>query len=71
MRQLFDVDAADFPARRRPHDERLERELKVICPMGFAGYFLIVADFMRWSRDQRIPVGRGAAPARVLWSPMR
>jgi len=59
LNQLLDVEAADFPTRRQAYDERLELELKVICPMGFAGYFLIVADFMQWSRDQRIPVGPG------------
>ena len=44
---------------RRTYDQRLERELGVITKMGFAGYFLIVADFIRWSREQEIPVGPG------------
>src|SRR6266705_4920525 len=39
--------------------ERLERELQVICQMGFAGYFLIVADFIRWAREHGVPVGPG------------
>ena len=39
--------------------ERLQRELSVINSMGFAGYFLIVADFIRWAKDQGIPVGPG------------
>ncbi|HEY8521774.1 MAG TPA: DNA polymerase III subunit alpha [Gammaproteobacteria bacterium] len=39
--------------------ERLERELDVICKMGFEGYFLIVADFIQWARDHAIPVGPG------------
>ncbi len=38
---------------------RLSTELDVICQMGFAGYFLIVADFIRWSRENGIPVGPG------------
>ena len=38
---------------------RLEEELAVICRMGFAGYFLIVADFIRWSKANDIPVGPG------------
>jgi DNA polymerase-3 subunit alpha len=38
---------------------RLSVELDVICQMGFAGYFLIVADFIRWSRENDIPVGPG------------
>ena len=41
------------------YSERLERELEVINKMGFAGYFLIVADFIRWARKNRIPVGPG------------
>jgi DNA polymerase-3 subunit alpha len=42
-----------------PYEERLARELEVIIGMGFAGYFLIVADFVRWAREQSIPVGPG------------
>jgi len=47
---------------RIPRDEyesRLARELDVICQMGFAGYFLIVADFIRWARENGVPVGPG------------
>ncbi len=44
---------------RRVYDERLESELDVIIKMGFAGYFLIVADFIAWARDHGIPVGPG------------
>ncbi len=39
--------------------ERLKSELVVICEMGFAGYFLIVADFIRWARENGVPVGPG------------
>ncbi|MGB8326528.1 MAG: DNA polymerase III subunit alpha [Steroidobacteraceae bacterium] len=39
--------------------ERLRSELDVICDMGFAGYFLIVADFIRWARANGVPVGPG------------
>jgi DNA polymerase-3 subunit alpha len=38
---------------------RLDIELGVICQMGFAGYFLIVADFIRWARENGVPVGPG------------
>jgi DNA polymerase III subunit alpha len=44
---------------RERYDERLAIELDVICPMGFAGYFLIVADFIRWARANGVPVGPG------------
>ncbi|WP_218814389.1 DNA polymerase III subunit alpha [Rickettsiella endosymbiont of Dermanyssus gallinae] len=39
--------------------DRLHTELEVITSMGFAGYFLIVADFIRWAKEQGIPVGPG------------
>jgi DNA polymerase-3 subunit alpha len=38
---------------------RLERELDIINQMGFPGYFLIVMDFIRWARENDIPVGPG------------
>jgi DNA polymerase-3 subunit alpha len=41
------------------YETRLELELGVICSMGFAGYFLIVADFIRWAREHGVPVGPG------------
>jgi DNA polymerase-3 subunit alpha len=44
---------------RAEYDARLERELGVICKMGFEGYFLIVADFIRWARENGVPVGPG------------
>src|SRR5690349_16222069 len=39
--------------------QRLDTELAVITKMGFAGYFLIVADFIRWARENGVPVGPG------------
>ena len=39
--------------------QRLGIELDVICQMGFPGYFLIVADFIRWARENGVPVGPG------------
>ncbi|MFT5139714.1 MAG: DNA polymerase-3 subunit alpha [Rhodothermales bacterium] len=41
------------------YHDRLQLELGVINSMGFAGYFLIVADFIRWANKQSIPVGPG------------
>jgi DNA polymerase III subunit alpha len=52
--------AERFPDGAPPeYRERLARELAVICQMGFAGYFLIVADFIRWAREHGVPVGPG------------
>ncbi|MDD9817306.1 MAG: DNA polymerase III subunit alpha [Gammaproteobacteria bacterium] len=45
--------------RADEYRQRLRRELEVIVQMGFSGYFLIVADFIRWAREQGIPVGPG------------
>ena len=47
-------------AQRRPeYDKRLSVELEVINNMGFPGYFLIVMEFIQWSKDNAIPVGPG------------
>ena len=43
----------------RPYLERLNRELDIINRMGFAGYFLIVMEFIQWAKDSDIPVGPG------------
>ena len=51
--------------------ERLEFELDVIISMGFPGYFLIVADFIKWAKAQGIPVGPGrgsGAGSVVAWA---
>nr|WP_314444942.1 DNA polymerase III subunit alpha [uncultured Sphingomonas sp.] len=51
--------------------ERLEFELDVIIRMGFAGYFLIVADFIQWAKANDIPVGPGrgsGAGSAVAWA---
>lgn len=56
---LFDANASDFAEKRKPYDERLKVELDVINQMGFPGYFLIVMEFIQWSKDNNIPVGPG------------
>ena len=58
-----DVDRASYSAR-------LEFEIDVITGMGFAGYFLIVADFIKWAKANDIPVGPGrgsGAGSLVAW----
>lgn len=44
---------------RKSYDERLKMELDIIIQMGFPGYFMIVADFIQWAKDNAIPVGPG------------
>ncbi|WP_312160004.1 DNA polymerase III subunit alpha [Acinetobacter sp.] len=49
----------DWPEIRKPYDERLAFEVKIILDMGFPGYFLIVMDFIQWSKGNGVPVGPG------------
>ncbi|HVF94383.1 MAG TPA: DNA polymerase III subunit alpha, partial [Sphingomonas sp.] len=56
---------------RQPYRDRLDFELDVIIQMGFPGYFLIVADFIKWAKDHDIPVGPGrgsGAGSVVAWA---
>ena len=55
---------------REDYFKRLDFELGIITNMGFEGYFLIVSDFMKWTRSQGIPVGvRGSgATSIVAWA---
>ncbi len=55
-----------LPDIQEPHDKywtRLEKELEIIKSMGFAGYFLIVADFINHAKGIDIPVGPGRGSA--------
>ena len=56
---LFDTQAPDFAAIQQRYAERLKFELDIIIQMGFPGYFLIVMDFIRWAKNNQIPVGPG------------
>jgi DNA polymerase-3 subunit alpha len=47
------------PDQLRPYRDRLDFELATINQMGFPGYFLVVMDFIRWAKEQEIPVGPG------------
>ena len=56
---------------RKVYFDRLEFEIDVIVKMGFPGYFLIVADFIKWAKEQGIPVGPGrgsGAGSAVAWA---
>ena len=58
---LYPVDqrGEDWAEVRKPYDERLAFEIKIILDMGFPGYFLIVMDFIQWSKGNGVPVGPG------------
>ncbi|VAW61480.1 DNA polymerase III alpha subunit [hydrothermal vent metagenome] len=59
LNNLIPLDGENAEQRRKPYYERLDIEIEVINTMGFPGYFLIVADFIQWSKDNQIPVGPG------------
>jgi DNA polymerase-3 subunit alpha len=66
MRQLY-PDEAVRAAKMPEYSERLAFEIKTIIDMGFPGYFLIVADFIRWAkqyRDPKFPNGVPVGPGR-------
>src|SRR4029077_12758581 len=48
-----------YKVDRDQYKARLDEELQIIIRMKFPGYFLIVADFIGWAKDHRIPVGPG------------
>jgi len=59
------------PEARKEYDDRLDYEIGIIVKMGFPGYFLIVADFIQWAKDNGIPVGPGrgsGAGSIVAWA---
>ncbi|HEV7767529.1 MAG TPA: DNA polymerase III subunit alpha, partial [Thermoanaerobaculia bacterium] len=60
--------AAAFAAKRKKHEpqeyfDRLETEIEIIKTMGFPGYFLVVWDFIKYAKDNGIPVGPGRGSA--------
>lgn len=61
----------EVEATRQKYFERLQQELEIIISMGYAGYYLIVADFIQWANSQGIPVGPGrgsGAGSLVAWA---
>ncbi|MHB8535266.1 MAG: DNA polymerase III subunit alpha [Sulfuricaulis sp.] len=68
--RLLLMPEAQREAQRAVYRERLELELSTINNMGFPGYFLIVADFIQWAKQNGIPVGPGrgsGAGSLVAW----
>lgn len=56
---LLDRDDPDYQSKRQEYIDRLEFELDIIIQMGFPGYFLIVMDFIKWGKENGVPVGPG------------
>ena len=72
-KHVFQPGMTDEECERvaRPYRERIDYEIGVIEQMGFPGYFLIVSDFIQWSKSHDIPVGPGrgsGAGSVVAWA---
>ena len=59
LTKILDESDPAYQENLKIYEDRLEVELGVINGMGFPGYFLIVADFIRWAKQNGIPVGPG------------
>mgnify|MGYP000601193773 CR=1 FL=1 len=74
LEQKFILENIPDSEKQKIKDEyfkRIDYELEIICKMEFSGYFLIVSDFIKWSKNQKIPVGPGrgsGAGSVVAWS---
>ena len=68
---IEEIDAETQQKIDKEYFERLEYELEVIIKMNFSGYFLIVSDFIKWAKNNEIPVGPGrgsGAGSIIAWS---
>lgn len=59
LRDILNPQDPDYAGKRKVYEDRLRFELDIINQMGFAGYFLIVMDFIKWAIDNDVPVGPG------------
>lgn len=67
---VLDPNQPDYQEQRQAYFDRLTFELDIIIQMGFPGYFLIVMDFIRWGKNNGVPVGPGrgsGAGSLVAW----
>ena len=59
LNQLFPEQPDNWDEVQQKYIDRLEFEIKTILDMGFPGYFLIVMDFIKWAKNNGVPVGPG------------
>jgi DNA polymerase-3 subunit alpha len=59
LETILDRQAPDYEERKNQYFQRLDFEIKIITQMEFPGYFLIVMDFIKWAKNNDIPVGPG------------
>lgn len=59
LAKTLSPDDPDYASKRQAYYDRLNFELDIIIQMGFPGYFLIVMDFIKWAKNNGVPVGPG------------
>ena len=59
LQSILDPADPEYASKEQEYRDRLDFELNIILQMGFPGYFLIVMDFIQWSKNNGIPVGPG------------
>ncbi|HAS77659.1 MAG TPA: hypothetical protein DCS69_13465, partial [Marinobacter adhaerens] len=59
LAKTLSKDDPEYDAKREAYYKRLNFELDIIIQMGFPGYFLIVMDFIKWAKNNGVPVGPG------------
>ncbi len=70
--KIFKLDNKDFASDKNylKYKDRLDHELEIIIKMNYASYFLIVSDYIKWAKENDIPVGPGrgsGAGSLVAW----
>ncbi|WP_062264740.1 DNA polymerase III subunit alpha [Endozoicomonas arenosclerae] len=59
LQSILEPSDPEYAKKEKVYRDRLDFELDIILQMGFPGYFLIVMDFIQWSKNNGIPVGPG------------
>lgn len=59
LETILSKDDPEYDQKREEYYKRLKFELDIIIQMGFPGYFLIVMDFIKWAKNNGVPVGPG------------
>ena len=59
FKKVLPPESENYEARRQVYLDRLKFELDIIIEMGFPGYFLVVMDFIKWAKNNGVPVGPG------------
>ena len=72
LKLVFDIDPINIETDEKylKYKKRLDHEIKIIVEMNYSGYFLIVSDYIKWAKQNKIPVGPGrgsGAGSLVAW----